>query len=485
MAPPRDKTSEPTRETSSRVVVVGAGQTGTEIARQLGADREVAVLDLDPQKLERLTEGWSGKPLRVLARDGTSALALREAGAEGADWVIAATNRDDVNIEVCRVAGELHPRPSTIGAVRASDRSELLQSTGAVSIIRPAVIANHIRNRVERSHQVATSLGLGLGEIREIQVLPTSPAVGVKLRDLGARKWLVAGIYRTGAFVVPDGDAVIETGDRLLITGDPEVAPGAAEFLREGKSLFPLQFGRELVIYAERPLPEIAWREAEYLFRTSRAQRFRIVAPADIEPPPGFGVSETECTRIPLGQDPVEDAGREAGCVVFPLKEPSLLARLGLNTSRSLATMARFPCPVLIPGGRFPWERVVLPITDLEHTLAAADTALGLARQFDIPLTILSVKPPSFISQAPEEHQETLVAIVERMARLYRTRVPVVEGLGNLPRQVASMTEPGDLVVVGYDIRRGGSFLRPDQALHLMIRVRASVLALPLHAARH
>ncbi len=474
----------PSWEEPSRVVIVGAGQTGTETARQLGADRHVAVLDVDPAKLERLAGDWSGKPLRTFARDGTSALALRQAGAEGADWVIAATDRDDVNIEVCRVAAELNPRPSAIGTIRAGERSDALRATGAASIVRPVVIASQIRNRVERSHQVATTLGLGLGEIREIQVLPTSPAVGVKLRNLGARKWLVAGIYRAGGFVVPDGNAVIEAGDRLLITGDPEVAPGAAEFLREGKSLFPLQFGSELVVYADRPLPDLDWREAEYLFRSSRARRLRIVAAPEVTPPANFQAPASQITRVPLGPNPVEDIGREAGCVVLPRQEASLLARIGLNTSRSLATMARFPCPVLLPGGRFPWERVVLPVTDLDSTLRAADTALGLARQFDIPFSLLSVKPPSFISQEPEEHRETLVAIVERMARLYRTRVPVIESVGNLPRRMAAMTEPGDLVVVGYDVHRGGSFFRPDRARHIIIRVRASVLAIPTHSAR-
>ncbi len=475
---------DPGWEEPSRVVIVGAGQTGSEVARQLGPDRRVVVLDLEPAKLERLEEGWTGKPLRTLARDGTCALALRDAGAEGADWVIATTDRDDVNAEICRVAGELNPRPSTLGTVRAEERGAGLRETGATSIARPVVIATQIRNRVEHSHQVATTLGLGLGEIREIQVLPTSPAIGVRLRDLGARKWLVAGIYRSGTFVVPDGAATIEAGDRLLITGDPEVAPGAAEFLREGKSLFPLQFGSDLVVYADRRLPSIVWREAGYLFRSSRAKRCRVVAAPGVAPPDGFAVPDDELDVVPLGRNPVEDTGSEAGCVVFPRQEPSLFARLGLNTSRSLATMAGFPCPVLLPGGRFPWERVVLPVTDLESTLRAADTALGLARQFDIPFAILSVRPPSFISREPEDHDEVLVATIERMGRLYRTRVPVIEGVGNVPRQVATMTEPGDLVVLGYDIRRGGSFFRPDRALHTIIRVRASVLALPLHAAR-
>ena len=465
-----------------RVVIVGAGQTGRELARQLAGERRIVALDTDQKKLDRLREDMAGAPIEGLRRDGTSALALREAAGDGAEWVIAATDQDTVNIEVCRVAAELTPRPNTIGTLREAQRSTLLRATGAESIARPGVIASQIRNRIERSHQVATSLGLGRGEIREIQVLPTSPAVNVKLRDLGARKWLVAGIYRGDRFVVPDGEAVIEAGDRLLITGEPEVAPGAAEFLREGKSLFPLQFGSHIVVFAERPLPDVAWREAEYLFRTSRARRLRIVGPAGVEPPPDFDVPADRVTRVPPGDDPLTAARPDAGCVVIDHGEASFAARLGLNAARFLSTMARFSCPVLIPGGSFPWERLVIPVTDVDCTLRAADTAIGLARQFRIPLAAVLVTPPSFIGRGLEHGGDgsAALAAIERMADLYRVRVPIIRAEGNPPRQLARLTGPRDLLILGYDQGHAGSFFRPDPAVHIMIRARASVLALPV-----
>ena len=476
------RTNEGVAHDLPRVVIVGAGQTGRELARQLAGERRVVVLDTDPTKLERLRDSAPHQTFEMLLRDGTSALALRAAAGDGAEWVIAASDQDTVNIEVCRVAAELTPRPVTLGTLRDAHRIPLLRATGAECIARPGVIASQIRNRIERSHQVETSLGLGRGEIREIQVLPTSPAVNVKLRDLGARKWLIAGIYRGGRFVVPDGDAVIEAGDRLLITGEPEVAPGAAEFLREGKSLFPLQFGSHIVVFTERPLPEVAWREAEYLFRTSRARRLRIVAPEGIEPPGNFDVPAGKVTRVPPGDDPFAAARLDAGCVLIDHGEPSFLARIGLNAARFLSTMARFSCPVLIPGGSFPWERLVIPVTDVDGTLRAADTAIGLARQFRIPLAAVLVTPPSFIGRglAADEDVSSMLAAIERMADLYRVRVPIIRAEGNPPLQLARLTGPRDLLVLGYDQGHAGSFFRPDPAVHMMIRARASVLALPI-----
>ena len=120
-----------------RVVIVGAGQTGRELARQLAGERRVVVLDTDQQKLDRLRSEATGQSFETLLRDGTSALALKAAAGDGAEWVIAATDQDTVNIEVCRVAAELTPRPSTIGTLRESHRAGRLRATGAESIARP------------------------------------------------------------------------------------------------------------------------------------------------------------------------------------------------------------------------------------------------------------------------------------------------------------------------------------------------------------
>ncbi len=465
------------------VVIVGAGQTGRALARHLASDWRVTVLDTDPEKLSRLHEDL-GEAVQSRCADGASRLALTGAAGSGAEWVVATTDRDEVNIEVCRVAAELAPAPARIGTLRDSRRIPKMRATGAEGVSRPSMVASQIRNRIERSHQVATSLGLGQGEIREIQVLPTSPAVNVRLKDLGARNWIIAGIYRAGRFVVPHGDAVIEVGDRLLITGEPDVAPGAAEFLREGKSLFPLQFGSHIVVYAERPLPEVAWREADYLFRTSRARRFRIVAPEEIGPPPDFGVPPDRLARAAPGSEPTAAVRPDAGCVILERGEASFAARIGWNTPGFLATMAQFSCPALLPGGTFPWERLVVPVTDLGPTLRAFDTAIGLAQQFGIPLAVLAVTPPHFIGGEVSDKGElgTALAAIERMAGLYRTRVPVVRSEGNPPRQVGRLTKPGDLVVIGYDRGRTGSFFRPDPAIHMMLRTSASILAVPTTA---
>ena len=81
-----------------RVLIVGASETGISLARMLCTTFEVAVLESNPARLEPLREVQIPEArLNLLAKDGTSLLNLKDAGVEGAEWVIALTERDEAN----------------------------------------------------------------------------------------------------------------------------------------------------------------------------------------------------------------------------------------------------------------------------------------------------------------------------------------------------------------------------------------------------
>ena len=235
-------------------MIVGAGQTGRALVRMLSDAWEVAVVDPDPVKLDRLRAELPERPMKILAKDGTSVMNLREAGIEGAEWIAALTDRDDVNLEVCRVAlttGALETPPAAIGIVRQPESVNKLRSVGAEALTRPAAIAGLLANRIQSGQQVAVAVGLGRGEILEIPVLASSPAAGARVADLHAGRWLIAAIYRGEQLLIPHGDAIIQKGDRLLLTGEPDILPQVGDYLRTGVARFPLQFGTRLVAIAE------------------------------------------------------------------------------------------------------------------------------------------------------------------------------------------------------------------------------------------
>jgi Trk K+ transport system NAD-binding subunit len=69
-----------------RVVVVGCGRVGSELATILSREgNEVAVIDKNPRALQRLAMDWGGKGVTGFGFDRD---ALEEAGIDGADaWL--------------------------------------------------------------------------------------------------------------------------------------------------------------------------------------------------------------------------------------------------------------------------------------------------------------------------------------------------------------------------------------------------------------
>ncbi|MGY8995394.1 MAG: NAD-binding protein, partial [Alphaproteobacteria bacterium] len=79
-----------------QVIVCGAGQVGFNIARQLANEaNDVTVIDVDPDRIRRITESIDVKGLVGFAAHPP---VLQQAGAEDADMIIAVTYADEVNM---------------------------------------------------------------------------------------------------------------------------------------------------------------------------------------------------------------------------------------------------------------------------------------------------------------------------------------------------------------------------------------------------
>src|SRR5690606_40072438 len=88
-----------------RVVVCGAGQVGTTIARHLATEGiNVTVIDIDHEQVRRVDESYD---VRGLVGHASHPATLQEAGAREADMLIAVTHSDEVNMVACQVAYSL------------------------------------------------------------------------------------------------------------------------------------------------------------------------------------------------------------------------------------------------------------------------------------------------------------------------------------------------------------------------------------------
>ena len=99
-----------------RIIVCGAGQVGSTIARHLAVEgMDVTVVDLDAAQARRVDESYD---VRGMVGHASYPEVLEKAGARDADMLIAVTRSDEVNMVASQVAYTLFRVPRRIARVR-------------------------------------------------------------------------------------------------------------------------------------------------------------------------------------------------------------------------------------------------------------------------------------------------------------------------------------------------------------------------------
>jgi trk system potassium uptake protein TrkA len=130
------------------VVVIGCGRVGSAVAAQLaGEGWDVTVVDEKEEAFGRLAEAWPG---RKVVGHGMDIDVLLEAGAEGADAAVVATNGDNTNLVVGQVLQKRFEIDCVVVRVLDPARAEFYAQRGlrtvcptqtAVAILTDAVRA--------------------------------------------------------------------------------------------------------------------------------------------------------------------------------------------------------------------------------------------------------------------------------------------------------------------------------------------------------
>lgn len=99
-----------------KVIICGAGQVGSSIARHLAMEgADVTVIDISPQQARRIDESFD---VRGMVGHASYPEVLERAGARDADMLIAVTRSDEVNMVACQVAYSIFKVPRRIARLR-------------------------------------------------------------------------------------------------------------------------------------------------------------------------------------------------------------------------------------------------------------------------------------------------------------------------------------------------------------------------------
>ena len=126
-----------------RVIIVGCGRVGAELAGLLDADgHDVTIIDPNVETFRRLTTGFRGT---VLAGDGLDEELLKRAGIGEADAFIALTDGDNHNIMASEIAKHVHKVPTVISQIKDPLRGEAFDALGIESVSPTLLGADRIR----------------------------------------------------------------------------------------------------------------------------------------------------------------------------------------------------------------------------------------------------------------------------------------------------------------------------------------------------
>lgn len=212
-----------------RIVVVGAGEVGFNVAQMLsGEGHDVVVLDWDAVRVER-TSGILDA--LVLHGNGASPKMLEEAGIRKSSLLVATTGSDETNITAC-LAAKHHGVERTVARIHNPDyypQEPFAKNILGIDFVihTEEVAAEEIKAALLTPGAVnVESFANGSIKVAEVIVPEDSPAAGRSVREVKLpERSLILGGVRNGEVLMSRGDTILQPRDHIfLISEDHRIA---------------------------------------------------------------------------------------------------------------------------------------------------------------------------------------------------------------------------------------------------------------------
>jgi trk system potassium uptake protein TrkA len=208
-----------------RVIVVGAGEVGSNIAAELSSDHDVVVVDIDGERVDAMSYSLD---VLTVEGDGTEIETLEEAGVDEADMLIASTDDDGTNIVTCGTAS-VFPDVFTIARVkrpqylRTWERGERVFGVDFM-VCTDLLAAETITGVIGLpTAQDVDTFADGVVQMAEFELPQESPVVGQTVQEADRFDSLTfAAIFRDDGIIIPGGDTTLRVGDDVVVIGSPD-----------------------------------------------------------------------------------------------------------------------------------------------------------------------------------------------------------------------------------------------------------------------
>ena len=211
-----------------KIVIAGAGEVGTHLAKMLSKEKQdIILLDTKVEKLQWIDANYN---LMTVVGDPSSFSALKRAEAGKADLFIAVTPTDDKNITACMLASKLGAQ-KTVARIdnyeyMLPENRAFFKDMGVDELIYPEMLAaEEILNALKITWaRKWFSLCNGKLILVSTKIRENSSIANSKLWDLTKEHnyYHVSAIKRKDDIIIPRGSDEILINDIVYFTTTPE-----------------------------------------------------------------------------------------------------------------------------------------------------------------------------------------------------------------------------------------------------------------------
>ena len=208
------------------IVILGAGQVGSELSQILAEEHDVTLIDIDEEKLQKISDQ---NDLRTIWGNCCYPRTLESADIGSADLAVAMTQWDEVNMVACQMIKHINKKTKTVARIRATQylagKGREIFEAGDYSIdviISPEnLITNYITKLIELPGAMQVlDFGNSMASMVQVKAMKGAPITGHKISELKdhipSADTRVAAIYRNNEVIIPSGDNFIEEKDEVF-----------------------------------------------------------------------------------------------------------------------------------------------------------------------------------------------------------------------------------------------------------------------------
>ncbi len=229
-----------------KILILGAGQVGSTLAKNLARDNEndITIIDTNQNQLNDIERYLD---IKTIVGDASYASILESADIVNMDLIIAVTASDEKNMIACQTAHTLYNVGKKIARIRTSEylHHKKLFSKNAIPIdfiITPEYLVTHfiIRMIEEPGASQVLEFENGLVQLVEARAFANTPIVNRPIKELHEHlpktQMRIVYLFRNNKAITAEGSTIIEDGDEVyFLTKKKSITKVLKEFRRLDK----------------------------------------------------------------------------------------------------------------------------------------------------------------------------------------------------------------------------------------------------------